>query len=260
MRKLEASIYASARTLDEYNASIKKAFEAGRAQGSFFFGMLLLITVKAASQRQPRCLVLPMPLRHKCKRSSIASPSKVLSRRCLTPWQCHSLLHLSQQPALVLECQAFLTPYVSIPAVPTAPPPTVASVAGSSVPIAFPTYGVAKPVASALPGQFNKLPPKPAAHPTPMKPAGVGYQPPPVVHAPPPTVVTVPVTVGTTGLTQAELLADEKCWQKLEQMRAKFEAPLRTIHETLQKSGRDDSNVVPVQKMVRFLASPVMWL
>jgi len=73
-----------------------------------------------------------------------------------------------------------------------------------------------------------------------------------------PTAVATPSSTMhlAAALTAAELAADEKCWQKLEAMRLKFDGPLRTICETLQKSGKEDANIVPVQKMIEFLNTP----
>lgn len=149
----------------------------------------------------------------------------------------------------------------SYTAVAVSAPPAQPSVASFAA-LTYPTPPVAK-TASAL-TQFNKLPPKPAAHAVPLKaPAVATYQPPPVMNAAPPAAPTVAaaptaasvaiqsVSASGSQLSQAELLADEKCWLKLEQMRAKFESPLRTIYESLLKQGRDDVNLVPVQKMVR---------
>lgn len=117
---------------------------------------------------------------------------------------------------------------------------------------------------------FNKLPPKPAAHVAPVaKPSYAA--PPPLAGgvvvgggggAPiaPPSAVglsTNGVAVAAASLaapqhpsTAAQLAEDEKYWSKLEMMRAKFEAPLKSILESLLKSGKDDGNIAPVQKMV----------
>lgn len=192
------------------------------------------------------------------------SPPRALSLRFQMLWRCPSpALLRSPLPPLVRSHQMYATVAAYTAAAVSAPPaqPSVASFAA----LAYPTPPVAK-TASAL-TQFNKLPPKPAAHAVPLKaPAAVAaYQPPPVMNAAPPaapTVAAAPATAsvalqavsgsGAQQLSQAELLADEKCWQKLEQMRAKFESPLRTIYESLLKQGRDDVNLVPVQKMVRW--------
>lgn len=270
VRQHEQKMWAAAKTLDEYNLRIKQAFEAGKSA----HGM------PDASRRSSRMFSqnTSATTGSCCERlfdtsaangiHSVASPSTGAERtrpehdhvvaRCdgdALREYCHSgsrcTCAFRQTGLLILLLHAAI-------AAPTQP--VVAAVAPSSMPSGtFGGISYQPPVVkapSAMPTQFNKLPPKPAAHAAPLK-APATYQPPPTAAPPPavaaPAIAATPVSAaaGTQPLTPAEMLADEKCWQKLEQMRAKFEAPLRTIYETLlMKQGRDDANLVPVQKMV----------